>query len=173
MSPPAPLIPADAIARRVDEIAAEVARALPQRFWAVAVLKGGFIFLADLVRALERHGRAPRIEFMRLASYGAGTESSGAPRLMGDVPVAVAGQPVLLVDDIVDTGRSLVRAVELLEGAGAAHLWTCVLVDKPSRRQVAVEADFTGFTVTDRFVVGYGIDHAEDYRHLPYIGAID
>ena len=94
-------------------------------------------------------------------------------RLIGELPAGVAGRAVLLVDDVADTGRSLAFARDLLLGQDAARVWICALVDKPSRREVEIAVDFTGFTVGDRFVVGYGIDYAEQYRHLPYIGAID
>lgn len=161
------------IAGRVAGLAADIASALPEDVVAVGLLKGSFVFMADLVRALHRAGRAPTVEFMRLSSYGHGKESSGDVRLIGEVPAVVAGRAVLVVDDIVDTGRSLKRARELVSDAGAAKVWTCALVDKPSRREVACPLDFVGFTVGDVFVVGYGIDHAEKYRHLPYIGAID
>ena len=92
---------------------------------------------------------------------------------MGELPAGVAGRAVLLVDDVADTGRSLAFARDLLLGQGAARVWICALVDKPSRREVEIAVDFTGFTVGDRFVVGYGIDYAEQYRHLPYIGVLD
>jgi len=163
----------DEIAVRVAELAAEITGALPRDFLVVGLLKGSFVFVADLIRALDRAGRTPAVEFIRLSSYGHGRESSGEVRLIGDVPESIAGRNVLLVDDITDTGRSLARARELLEDAGAAGVWTCGLVDKPSRREVDFTADFVGFTVDDVFVVGYGIDFAENYRHLPYIGAVD
>ncbi|MBL6948905.1 MAG: hypoxanthine phosphoribosyltransferase [Rhodospirillales bacterium] len=163
----------DEIAVRVAELAAEVAGALPDDFIVVGLLKGSFVFVADLIRALDRLGSAPTVEFIRLSSYGHEQESSGEVRLIGEVPEIIAGHSVLLVDDIADTGRSLVRAKTLLTTAGAAAVWTCGLIDKPFRREEEVSADFVGFTVDDVFVVGYGIDFAEEYRHLPYIGAID
>ena len=110
---------------------------------------------------------------MRVSSYGASKESSGRVRLHGEVPAEVAGRTVLLIDDIVDTGRSFVYARDRLREAGAAKIWTCTLLDKPSRREVAFTADFVGFVIEDVFVVGYGIDFAEQYRHLPYIGVIE
>lgn len=161
------------IARRVDELAEEIAEVVAGDLVLVGLLKGSFVFMADLVRALGRAGLAPRVEFMRVASYGAAKESSGMVRLIGDAPADVKGRPVLLVDDILDTGRSLVFAHSLLLEWGASKVWTCALVDKPSRREVDCSADFIGFTIDDVFVVGYGIDYAEDYRHLPYIGAVD
>lgn len=161
------------IARRVEELAGEIAAALGGDVLIVGMLKGCFVFLADLVRALDAQGIEPDIEFIRLSSYGDARVSSGEVLLIGEVPEGIAGRKVLLVDDIADTGLSLVHARELLVAAGAARLWTCALVDKPSRREVDFTADFTGFTIEDVFVVGYGIDDAEKYRHLPYIGRVD
>ena len=163
----------DEIAGRVAELAAEIASALPDDLVVVGLLKGSFVFVADLIRALDGAGCTPTVEFIRLSSYGPGRESSGEVRLMGDVPENISGQSVLLVDDIADTGRSLVGARHLLTDAGATEVWTCGLIDKPSRREVEFTADFVGFTVDDVFVVGYGIDFAERYRQLPYIGFVD
>ena len=167
------LYSAEDIARRVDALAGEIAGAVSGDLTIVGILKGSFVFVADLARALDRAGLAPRIEFVRLSSYGQAKESSGEVRLIGDVPMDLGGRQVLLVDDIVDTGRSLAYARMLLLELGATWVWTCALVDKPSRREVAIAADFVGFTIADLFVVGYGIDHAEDFRYLPYIGTVD
>lgn len=161
------------IARRVEELAREIAKALPGDLMVVGLLKGSFVFMADLVRALDRAGGTPSVEFMRLSSYGTGRQSSGSLELIGGVPAGVAGHAVLLIDDIADTGRTLVHARDLLAGAGAAGIHTCALIDKPCRREVAFTADFVGFTVDDVFIVGYGIDDAEKYRHLPTIGTVD
>lgn len=167
------LFGAEEIARRVEELAGGIADATRGDLTIVAILKGSFVFVADLARALDRAGVEPRIEFLRLASYGHAKESSGGVRLIGAVPADLGGRRVLLVDDIVDTGRSLAYAGTLLLELGASRVWTCALVDKPSRREMAIAADFVGFTISDLFVVGYGIDHAEDFRHLPYIGTVD
>jgi hypoxanthine phosphoribosyltransferase len=161
-----------AVAARVAELAGAVAASLPPRFTLVALLKGSFVFAADLVRALSRLGCEPRVEFMRVSSYGSDTRSSGIVSLMGDAPGGVRGEPVLLVDDIHDTGRTLAFTRGFLLERGASRVWTCTLLDKPSRRDVESEVDFTGFTIPDVFVVGYGIDWAERYRSLPYIGRI-
>jgi hypoxanthine phosphoribosyltransferase len=170
---PTKLFDEAAIARRVGELASAIAAAAPADVTLVSVLKGSFVFAADLIRALHRLDLTPRIEFIHLSSYGHGTRSSGEVRLIGDVPANLAGRSIVLVEDILDTGRSLAFAKELLTDEGAVRVWTCVLVDKPSRREIEISADFTGFTVDDLFVVGYGVDYAEDYRHLPYIGTID
>jgi hypoxanthine phosphoribosyltransferase len=160
------------IARRVGALAAEIAKSLPKELVLVVVLKGGFVFAADLMRSLNRAGLILRVEFMQLSSYGHAKESSGMVRPVGPMPAELAGRDVLVVDDIVDTGRSLVSARSLLVARGPATISTCVLLDKPSRREVEVEPDFVGFTIDDVFVVGYGIDFAEEHRHLPYIGSI-
>src|SRR5271167_1128954 len=167
------LFSAGEIAARVDALAAEIARALPHDFVVVGLLKGAAVFVADLVRALDRAGARPEIEFIRLASYGLAKESSGKVRLLGDVPAGLAGRRVLLVDDIVDTGRSIAYAAAQLRRRGIGDLWTCALLDKPPRREIEVAIDFVGFSIGDEFVAGYGTDHAEKYRHLPYIGVVE
>ncbi len=161
------------IARRVRKIAGEIAGAVGREFTVVSLLKGSFVFVADLVRALDRHGLTPRVEFMRLSSYGAAKKSSGEVRLIGAPPADIAGRKVVVVDDIADTGRSLSFAAKLVAEQNAAQVWSCVLLDKPSRREVACSPDFVGFTVDDLFVVGYGIDFDERFRHLPYIGYVE
>ena len=159
---------------RVMAIAAAIADQLPDRFTLVGLLKGSFVFVADLARALSKAGCTPRIEFMRVSSYGSGTTSSGIVSLMGDAPDGVKGEPILLVDDIQDSGRTLAFTRAFLLERGAAKVWTCTLLDKPSRREVeSGEVDFVGFAIPDVFVVGYGIDYAEKYRHLPYIGKVE
>lgn len=161
-----------ALAARVDELARTIAARVPGDVTLVGVLKGAFVFLADLIRALDRHGLTPRVDFMRLSSYGMAKTSSGRIHLIGAAP-DVAGRAVVLVDDIEDTGRSLAFARDLLLEQGASAIWTCVLADKPTRREVDFAADFIGFEVPDVFLVGYGIDYAERYRHLPYLGTIE
>jgi hypoxanthine phosphoribosyltransferase len=161
------------IHRRVDELAVAITAALGREFVVIGVLKGSFVFLADLVRALHRNGAAPRIEFMRLASYGQSRQSSGEVLLLGDAPRDFEGRAVLLVDDIVDTGLSLSFGRRVLEERNASRVLTCALLDKPGRRKVDVAVDFVGFQIPDVFVVGYGIDYAEQYRCLPFIGKLD
>jgi hypoxanthine phosphoribosyltransferase len=139
----------------------------------VGVLKGSFIFVADLVRALDRLGVAPEVEFMRLSSYGRSREGAGVVRLLGEPPAPVSGRNVLLVDDIADTGRSLDFARTFFVERGAAQVLTCVLLDKPSRRRVPFAPEFVGFEVGDEFVVGYGLDEGERFRHLPYLAVAE
>ena len=161
------------IAARVDALAAEIVRTIPAEFVIVALLKGAAVFVADLVRALDRAGARPEIEFMQLSSYGLAKESSGVVQLLGDISAGLAGRPVLLVDDIVDTGRTIAYAAAQLRQRGIGDLWTCALLDKLQRREIEVAIDFVGFSIGDVFAVGYGTDYAEKYRHLPYIGAME
>jgi hypoxanthine phosphoribosyltransferase len=167
------LFSADEIAARVDALAAEITSTLPNDFVVVGLLKGAAVFAADLLRALDRAGARPEIEFIRLSSYGPAKESSGAVQLVGDVPSGLVGRPVLLVDDIVDTGRSIAYAAAQLRQRAIGNLWICALLDKPQRRELEVPIDFVGFSIGDVFVVGYGTDYAEKYRHLPYIGVVE
>ena len=167
------LFSAAEIAARVNALASEIARVIPADFVMVGILKGAWVFVADLARALDRMGARPQIEFIRLASYGLAKESSGAVQLLGDIPADLPGKPVLLVDDIVDTGRSIAYAAAQLRQRGIGDLWICALLDKPQRREVEVALDFIGFSIGDVFVVGYGTDYAEKYRHLPYIGVVE
>ncbi len=168
-----PLFSADEIAARVDGLAGEIARAMPGDVLVVAILKGGFVFAADLIRALNRAGKRPQVDFMTLASYGAGTESSGKITVARDLSDDVRGRDVLLVDDILESGRTVHAARQMLLERGANSVKICMLLDKPGKRKVACDADFCGFVVADRFVVGYGLDYAHYYRDLPYIGAVE
>lgn len=166
------LFDAPTIAARVDEIARDIADRLPPDLLVVVVLKGSFIFAADLLRALDYAGLHPRVDFITLSSYGTATESSGTVRLTRDISEEVKGRAVLIVDDILDSGRTMAFVTDLMAARGAASVHSCVLLDKRERREVAAEADFTGFPVGNQFVVGYGIDFAHLYRSLPYIGAV-
>jgi hypoxanthine phosphoribosyltransferase len=161
------------IAARVEMLASEIASTVPADFIMVGLLKGAFVFVADLARALDRVGVRPEIEFMRLSSYGLATVSRGEVTLKGDAPSDIEGRNILLIDDIVDTGRSIAFAADLLRRRKIGGLWTCALLDKPQRREVEAPVDFVGFRIEDVFVAGYGIDHAEKHRHLPYIGVVD
>lgn len=161
------LIPAERIRARVAELAQEIGAALPPGpLHVVITLKGGIFFGVDLLRAL---GREASLGFLSAASYGEGTESAGEVRLDLENLGEVAGRNVLLLDDILDTGYTLAAAAEALHARRPASLRTCVLLDKPARRRVSVEADHAGFVVEDVFVVGYGLDRGEEYRTLPDI----
>ncbi|MBU1692482.1 MAG: hypoxanthine phosphoribosyltransferase [Verrucomicrobia bacterium] len=167
------LFTADDIARQLDELVVMMAgdcRAAD--FVMIGILRGSFMFLADLVRGLYRRDIHPRIDFITLESYGAGTESSGRVRVTKDITLDVRGAQVLLVDDILDTGRTLAFARQSISNKGAAGVKTCTLLDKPSRRVVPCRADHTGFTVENHFVVGYGLDYDGRYRELPYIAKV-
>lgn len=162
-----------AIAARTRAIAEEIAATRPDDLLAVAVLKGSFMFAADLLRALHGAGLAPQVEFLHLTSYGAGTTSSGTVTVLRDIDSEVAGRDVLLVDDILESGRTLSFARELLLARGARRVMVAVILEKPGKRAVALDADFVGFTCPDLFVVGYGMDVAHRYRQLPFIGVVE
>ncbi|HIE10306.1 MAG TPA: hypoxanthine phosphoribosyltransferase [Kiritimatiellae bacterium] len=167
------LFTADDIAGRVDALVGEIGRTCAAgSLVLVGILRGSFIFFADLVRGLFYHHLHPRIDFTLLQSYGSGTESSGTVEIERDISVDVRGTEVVLVDDILDTGRTLHFAVELMYAKGARSVKSCVLLDKPSRRVAPISADFVGFTVEDVFVVGYGLDYDSYYRELPYIAEL-
>ncbi len=168
-----PLFAAAAIAQRIDELGADIAGNVPRDVTVVGLLKGAFMFAADLIRALDRHGLEPRVEFLQVSSYGLETESSGRVKVIGGMPETALGKDVLLIDDIQDTGRTLAFTAELLRSHGARRVWSAALLDKPSRRVVPFDVDFIGFEIEDVFVVGYGIDYAERYRHLPFIGRVE
>ena len=162
-----------AIASRTDEIARHIAADLGTDFVLAPVLTGGFVFGADLARALSRAGADPEIDFVQLASYGAGRESSGLVRVIKDFTHTVKGQTVLLVDDVLDSGRSLAHAKAMLAERGAARVAIAVAVRKDKPRAVAVEADYAAFDAPgDAFLVGYGMDDAGGKRGLPGIGVL-
>lgn len=158
------------IADRVAALARQIGADFGSDMLIIAILKGSFIFAADLVRALHHAGVRPEIDFLTLSSYGAGT-NPGAIRVSQDVTSRLEGREVLLLDDILDSGRTVRFAKELLAGRGA-NVRVCVLLDKESRRTVPITADYIGFACPNRFVVGYGLDQAHYWRELPFIGAI-
>jgi hypoxanthine phosphoribosyltransferase len=167
-----PLYSAEDISRRVDELASAISAARLRDPIVVAVLKGSFIFAADLIRALHRHGLSPEIDFIFLASYGAGTQSEGKVRVLRDIGSDIAGRDVVIVDAILDSGRTLAFAKSLLLKRGAARALICVLVNKQVKRAAEIVPDFAGFSCPPIFVVGYGMDLADRYRELPFIGEI-
>lgn len=155
---------------RVAELGAEISRDYAgQEIVVIGVLKGAFVFCADLLRTLAVPAQ---VDFMAVSSYGSSTESSGVIKILKDLDLNIEGRHVLLVEDIVDSGLTLKYLREYLAHHNPASLRICVLLDKPSRRKTDVPVDYTGFSIPDEFIVGYGIDYAEQYRHLPYIGLI-
>lgn len=165
-----PLITSDEIARRVTELATEISAAIPAGpLTIVGVLKGAFVFTADLVRRIDRELQC---DFLTLRSYGDSTETSGVVEVTADLSLPIVGRHVLVVEDIVDTGLTLRYLRQIFEARGPASLRVCSLLDKPSRRRVDVVVDFVGFSIPDHFVVGYGLDAAQIYRNLPYIGVV-
>ena len=154
---------------RVRELAAEIRRDFPDGLHLIAVLKGAFMFLSDLIRNME--GQVS-LDFMAVSSYAKGTTTSGEVRLLKDLDTTLEGKHVVIVEDIVDTGLTLMYLQEILRARGPRTLRTACLLSKPSRRQVDVKVEYIGFTIEDRFVVGYGLDYAEHYRNLPHIAVV-
>jgi len=158
------------IRTRVAELGAQLSQDFDGRDPVlVSVLKGSIIFLADLVRAME----IPlSVDLMEVSSYGASTESSGQVRILKDLSRPIEGRHVVVVEDIIDTGLTLNYLLRYLRDKGPASLGICCLLDKPARRLAPIEIDYRGFTIPDRFVIGYGLDYDERYRNLPYIGVL-
>jgi hypoxanthine phosphoribosyltransferase len=163
------LLSDDRIQKRVAELAAQISRDFPDGVHLVAVLKGAFVFLSDLVRHMT--GRVT-LDFLAASSYAKGTTSSGEVRLLKDLDYSLDGRNVVIVEDIVDTGVTLHYLQDILRARGPKSLRTACLLSKPSRRLVDVEVEYIGFTIEDRFVVGYGLDYAELYRNLPHIAVV-
>ena len=162
----------DQISTRIDELGRQIEAAyadgaLPPIL--VGILKGSFVFLADLIRALSL---AVEVDLMAVSSYGASTRSTGAVRLLKDVDIDLGDRDVLVVEDIVDTGLTLNYLLDNLRSRRPRSLAVCTLLDKPARRQVEVPIAYRGFTIADEFVVGYGLDYAQAYRNLPYVGVL-
>ena len=169
---PQRLIGEGEIAHAVDELAGRIAAGLGPRFVMVIILKGAFVFGADLLRALGRREVRPRVEFLGLSSYGLERRTSGDVVPWTSIP-AVKGERVLLVEDVLDSGLTVTFAKEALRKAGAVDVKLCALLDKPTGRKVEAKPDYVGFTIPGRFVVGYGIDWAERFRELAGIAAVD
>ena len=166
------LLDTEAIQARVRELAAEIERDYPgdEEIHLVCVLKGGFVFMADLVRHM---GPRVTLDFIAVSSYAKGTKSSGEVRMLKDLDSGLEGRQVIIVEDIVDTGLTLTYLQDILRARSPKSLRTACLLSKPSRRQIDVKVDYIGFTIEDRFVVGYGLDYAEKYRNLGYIAVLD
>lgn len=135
----------------------------------ICILKGAVIFTADLARHISIPAK---LDFMAISSYGGGVRTSGVVRILKDLDRSIEGEHVIIVEDIVDSGLTLTYLLDNLQSRQPASLRTCVLLDKPGQRQVPLKADYVGFEIPDEFVVGYGLDYAENYRHLPYIGVL-
>jgi hypoxanthine phosphoribosyltransferase len=167
------LIDKAAIAGRIDELVDEISVGIASdNLVIIGILKGSFMFLADLMRGLHRHNVHPRIDFLTLSSYGSDTVSAGVVRIIHDIRENIQGADILLVDDILDTGRTLAFTRELLLERGARSVRSCVLLDKKTHRAVEFDADYTGFPIEDHFVVGYGLDYDNLYRELPHIAKV-
>ena len=165
------LIEPDELRRRVAELGEEISADYAGRdLLLVGVLKGAVFFMADLMR----HLTIPcEIDFMAVASYGDSTDSSGVVRILKDLDINIEGRDVLVVEDIIDSGLTLSYLVRSLEAREPATLEICALLTKPERRQIEVPVKYTGFEIPNRFVIGYGLDFAERYRNLPYVGVLD
>jgi hypoxanthine phosphoribosyltransferase len=169
---PTVLLSAEDVQTRVKALAREISREYPpdEDLHLVAILKGAFLFLGDLIRAMDRN---VTIDFMAVSSYAKGTTSSGEVRMIKDLDSGLEGRNVIIVEDIVDTGLTLAYLQEILHARNPRTLRTACLLSKPSRRKIDVKVEYVGFTIEDRFVVGYGLDFAEKYRNLPYIGVLN
>jgi hypoxanthine phosphoribosyltransferase len=165
------LLTADQIQTRVKEMAAQIQADYPanEDLHLVCVLKGAFMFLADLIRGMDR---STSVDFMALSSYARGTTSSGEVRLLKDLDYGLQGRNVIIVEDILDTGLTMTYLQEILRARSPRSLRTACLLSKPSRRMIDVPVEYIGFAIEDRFVVGYGLDYAEEYRNLPYIAIL-
>ena len=164
------LIDRNAIQARIKEMAAQLEKDYKgESVVMICILRGASVFFCDLVRELDLD---VRFEFMSVSSYGAGTTSSGEVRIVKDINAPLAGKNVIIVEDIIDSGNTLSYLKRLLEQRNPKSLKICALLDKPSRRKVELQGDYVGFTVEDKFLVGYGLDYAEKYRNLKDIGVL-
>lgn len=164
------LIPEEQLQQRVRELGVQITKDYQNlNPLLICVLKGGYVFLADLTRHLAmRHG----VDFMAISSYGSGIESSGVVRILKDLDSDISGRHILLVEDIIDTGNTLTYLLDNLRSRQPASIRVCTLLSKPARRQVDLRVDYMGFEIPDEFVVGYGLDYAESFRSLPFIGVL-
>ena len=165
------LLSAEEIGARVRELGAQITREYAGKTLVlVCVLKGSFVFAADLARAIDL---PVRIDFLGVRSYGVDTETSGVVQITYDLSRPIDHEHLLLIEDIVDTGLTIAYLIDLLRTRGPTSVRVCALLHKPARSRIEVKIDYLGFTIEDRFVVGYGLDFAERYRNLPYIGVVE
>ena len=165
------LVEREALADRVLELAAEISRDYEgQDLLLVGVLKGAVFFLSDLMRHLDRECE---VDFMAVSSYGSSTDSSGVVRILKDLDASIEGRNVLIVEDIVDSGLTLSYLMRTLRARDPATLEVCALLTKPERRKVNLPIRYVGFEIPNRFVIGYGLDHAERFRNLPFVAVLD
>lgn len=165
------LLSEEEVNERIRVIAEQISKAYAgKEIHMICVLKGGVFFMCELAKRID----VPvSLDFMAVSSYGGDTKSSGVIKIVKDLDESIQGKDVLVVEDIVDSGRTLSHLMELLRERGPASLQLCTLLDKPDRRVIPVEVNYTGFTIPDEFVVGYGLDYAQKYRNLPYIGIVE
>lgn len=161
------------LAERVTSLAQEIVVRMGKTPLLIPVLKGSFIFAADLLRALHVTGAVPDMDFISLSSYGSGSVSRGEVVILRDTEAEIAGRDVLIVDDILESGRTLAFAKDLMMARRAKSVMTCVLLNKPGKLAVQLQADFVGFECPDKFVIGYGMDVAHAYRQLPFVGVVE
>lgn len=165
------MLEAERIAQRVRELGAQITSDYaPRRVVLVCVLKGSFMFTADLIRAIDL---PVRVEFLGVRSYGDGTHTTGVVQITHDLSHPIEGEDILILEDIVDTGLTIAHLLELLRTRKPNSIKVCALLHKPARSRVEVPIDYLGFTIEDKFVVGYGLDWAERYRNLPFIGVVE
>ena len=164
------MLSAEELDKRVKELAAQMDRLYEGRKpVVVCILKGSVLFFTDLIRNMKT---SVELDFMSVSSYGSGTTSSGEVKIKKDLSCNIKDRDVLIVEDIIDSGNTLYNLKKLLIARQPASINLITLLDKPERREVPIEPDYTGFVIEDKFVVGYGLDYAEDYRNLPYIGIL-
>ena len=165
------MLPREEIQKRVSELGAQITRDYKDgALVLICVLKGSFVFAADLMRAIDL---PLRVDFLGVRSYGEGTESSGVVQITQDLSKPIAEEDVVIVEDIVDTGLTIAHLMDLLRTRQPRSVKVCALLHKPVRSRVQVKIDYLGFTIEDKFVVGYGLDFAERYRNLPFIGVVE
>lgn len=165
------LFSTEEIAQRNSELADEIASTNPEDPLVIAILKGSFVFAADLIRAMHNAGISPEVEFISISSYGSGTEA-GEPVILRDVETDVSGRNIFIIDDILESGGTLAFTKNLMEERGAKSVSLIAMLDKPTRRKAKINADHVGFECPDKFMVGYGMDVGHAFRELPYIGEV-